>query len=143
MSEITPEATWIPDGSNSYDWQQAIEESGRDTGTAAYPSEQAEPLTLADVARVDTYAISYYGDRWKPGDDTGNELELYALLELKDGRWASLEAWTDYTGWGCQDGSTVRIGPDRDTVVRFGLTDEGRSTLGLAEAAQAEKGGTQ
>lgn len=133
---MSTEYVWIPDGSSKYDWEQAIEQSGYDTGTAAFPVEKTEPLTMADIARVDTYAISYHDQRWTPGEDNGGtELALYALLELADGRWASLEAWNDYTGWGCQDGSTVRIGTDRDTVVRFGLADEGRRALGLGGAA--------
>jgi hypothetical protein len=136
MSTETPEYGWIPDGSSEFDWREAIEQSAHDTGTAAFPSEKAAPLTMADVARVDAYAISYHDERWKPGDSTGSELRLTAVLELTDGRWASLEAWNDYTGWGCQDGSAVRIGADRDSVVRFGLTDEGRLALGLAEPGE-------
>ncbi|MFI6814467.1 hypothetical protein ACIBG7_18795 [Nonomuraea sp. NPDC050328] len=123
--------TWIPEGTDASDWETAIEESARDTATASFPAVQAAPIAAAGVARVDAFAISYYGEPWKPGA-TGNELELYAVLELADGRWASLEAWTDYSGWGCQDGSTVRVGPDRESVVRFGLTDEGRNALGLS-----------
>ena len=26
------------------------------------------------------------------------------VLKLKDGRFAYLTGWCDYTGWGCQDG---------------------------------------
>jgi hypothetical protein len=29
------------------------------------------------------------------------------LLKLKDGRFAYLTGWCDYTGWGCQDGAEV------------------------------------
>ena len=135
MSTDTPEYAWIPDGSSEYDWQEAIEGSTHDTGTATFPSEKTTPLEMEDVARVDAYAISYHDERWQPGEATGTELRLTAILELTDGRWASLEAWNDYTGWGCQDGSSVRIGPDRESVVRFGLTSEGRDELGLGGAA--------
>lgn len=89
------------------------------------------PIEPADIAEALRYSISYHGTEWTSGE-TGTELNLYAVLRLKDGRWASLEAWNDYTGWGCQDGATVRIGATREAVTRFGLTDAGRRALGMA-----------
>lgn len=122
---------WIPDDSDAYDWHHSIEAAASDTATAGAPSQPTTPITVAHIAEVDAYAISYHGLKWSPGGDTGSELQLYAILRLVDGRWASLESWNDYTGWGCQDGATLRIGPDRDSVVRFGLTEDGRRALGL------------
>jgi hypothetical protein len=29
------------------------------------------------------------------------------LMRLRDGRYAYLTGWCDYTGWGCQDGARV------------------------------------
>jgi hypothetical protein len=34
------------------------------------------------------------------------------ILELKDGRFATIEGWCDTTGWGCQDGVTVTFKED-------------------------------
>ncbi|MEO3856121.1 hypothetical protein [Acrocarpospora sp. B8E8] len=122
---------WIPDGSSAGDWQSSIEVGARDTGTAEPLSVAADPITVAHVAAVDCYAISYHDQPWKPGDPVGSELELTAILRLTDGRWASVESWNDYTGWDCRDGSTIRIGADRDSVIRWGLTESGRARLGL------------
>lgn len=38
----------------------------------------------------------------------GNEWSGGFLLELSNGRFAYIYGWCDYTGWGCQDGATVK-----------------------------------
>lgn len=37
-----------------------------------------------------------------PGEN--DELSWWWILQLKDNRFALLEAWCDYTGWDCQSG---------------------------------------
>lgn len=32
-------------------------------------------------------------------EDNGDGADMYAVVELNDGRWAALESWHDYTGW--------------------------------------------
>jgi hypothetical protein len=86
----------------------------------------------AQVEAVEDWYVEYHGEgRWQPGKDVGTELTLVAVLRLRDGRYASLSAWNDYTGWGCQDGSDVRVGPSKAHVARFGLTQSERTLLGL------------
>ena len=108
-----------------------------------FPAYTAEPIpealgstlsiTSDDVARVDAYYVSYHKwGPWKPGEPTGSELRLVALAELKDGRWLSVEAWNDYTGWDCQDGSDNRVGATRLQVIHYGLTLDARALLGVS-----------
>ena len=66
------------------------------------------------------------------GDNDGPP--LIALGTLCDGRWFVVEAWRDYTGWGCKDGGSVRVGADRATVERFGLSNEARQRFGIVLA---------
>lgn len=40
-------------------------------------------------------------------DACGGEWSGGFLLTLKDGRYAYLTGWCDYTGWGCRDGANV------------------------------------
>ena len=40
-------------------------------------------------------------------ENCGGEWSGGFLLEMKDGRFAYVTGWCDYTGWGCQDGTTV------------------------------------
>lgn len=94
------------------------------------------PLTRADVVEVVRWHVSYHGQgKWRPGDNTGTELSLYAVLKLHGGRWASVVAGNDYAGWGCQDFSDVRVGGSEDEVVRYGLDTEGRELLDYPEEA--------
>lgn len=68
---------------------------------------------------------------WEMGQEVGTEMTMVVLGELQDGRWFGLEAWNDYTGWDCQDGADIYIGESRIDVVLNGLTQEGRSALGI------------
>lgn len=87
-------------------------------------------LSIDMVASVERYAISHNGSNWEPGDDGGTELSLFVVGTLVDGRWFGVEAWNDYTGWGCQDGSDAYVGATEDDVVAHGLTNDARSALG-------------
>lgn len=39
--------------------------------------------------------------------ETGTDWSGGFLMQLKDGRFAYLTGWCDYTGWGCQDGAEL------------------------------------
>jgi hypothetical protein len=101
--------------------------------TAETTPRPTEPILLQDISRVDRYDISYHGSPWVRDDDVsgGSELSMTLLAELSDGRWLSVEAWNDYTGWGCQDGSELRVGDTRERVISQGLTAAARKSLGL------------
>ena len=66
------------------------------------------------------------------GDSGYAEMDLVAVLKLKDGTFASVHAGTDTTGWGCH-GDYVRWyrGPTLEDVIYNGLTNESRDWLGL------------
>lgn len=104
--------------------------------TAAVGAPKTDPITADMVAEVtDWYATYNEGGPYVAGSgDTGTELDLIAVVRLKDGRWASINAWNDYTGWGCQDGSEIAIGDTKEQVVQFGLDEDGRRKLNLAGA---------
>lgn len=49
-------------------------------------------------------------------EDSPTEWSGGFLVKLKDGRYAYIWGWCDYTGWGCQDGAYIRhydTEPDR------------------------------
>jgi hypothetical protein len=129
MSDNSP---W-PDEHVVYDFCEAID--GANPVTAAMAgAPTVDRITSDQVAEVAEWCVTYHGgDPYVAGSgDTGSELDLVAILRLKDGRWASVQGWNDYTGWGCRDGSQMSIGATKEQVVRFGLDDEGRTKLGLA-----------
>lgn len=102
----------------------------------AYALERASDagsIGLWHLAEVTDVSISYHGSPYSLTDKTpgGTELQLCLVAQLTDGRWIGLEAWNDYTGWGCQDGADAYIGDTRDDVIANGITNDGRSALGL------------
>lgn len=57
---------------------------------------------------------------FKWADDGATEWSGGFLMRLKDGRYAYLTGWCDYTGWGCQDGVEVfyfDAQPDAATIL--------------------------
>lgn len=117
-----------PDEELVYDFENALlygETRVVGVGAAALP-----PITSEQVAEVVRWQVDYHGSKWEPGQDAGSELSLHAVLRLVDGQWAAIVAGNDYTGWGCQDWSDVRVGPSEADVVRHGLDHGGRLLLG-------------
>ncbi len=91
------------------------------------------------VSSIEYGYASYHGSEWaEPDDSLGTELDLAAVLRLTDGRWAAVEAWNDYTGWGCLAAADWYIGESLDDVVSNGLTQEGRAHLGLSLPSDPE-----
>lgn len=56
--------------------------------------------------------------RW--GADGASDWSGGFLLRLKDGRYAYITGWCDYTGWGCQDGAEVSYYDKRPKLSSLG-----------------------
>ena len=51
------------------------------------------------------------------------------LFLLKDGRFASIRAGCDYTGWGCQKSGSSNVADTFDRMWLYGLDDDERDRL--------------
>jgi len=80
--------------------------------TTDFEESLKQTIPASDVARV----IAAWGKGEGMGKDAGHfrwaadgasEWAGGFLLALKDGRYAYVTGWCDYTGWGCQDGASV------------------------------------
>lgn len=63
------------------------------------------------VSNIET-VLAAWGNVDRDGaccDACGGEWSGGFLMQLKDGRFAYLTGWCDYTGWGCQDASSLRF----------------------------------
>ena len=100
--------------------------------TAQVPQAKADPIALDDIDSVLTYHLESNQEVWAPGESIGTELKMLLLGKLKDGRWFTLSAWNDYTGWGCQSGATFTIGDTLEAVSAYGLDERERNLLGYA-----------
>lgn len=59
-----------------------------------------------------------------------DELNWVGVFELKDGRFASLVAGCDYTGWDCWSSGYAVVAESEDQIIRFGLGREDRRRIG-------------
>lgn len=69
-------------------------------------------------------------------DDQGYDGEVCAVVRLLDGRYMSWETFWGPTGNGFSEdayggNADIHFANDLETIIRFGLTDEGREHLGL------------
>lgn len=55
-------------------------------------------------------------ERRRAGENDGDH--WLCVGTLTDGRWFSLTAWCDYTGWGCQDGGEHYVDATRDGALK-------------------------
>jgi hypothetical protein len=69
-------------------------------------------ISKADIASIaaawghsDNDDAGHY--RW--AEDGGTDWSGGFLMQLRDGRFAYLTGWCDYTGWGCQDGAELHF----------------------------------
>lgn len=80
---------------DNYDWQEAFGYAG-EQGCQGY----AEPQPVANF-KGDTSTFARKDVKTIVAMDEGcnDEESWLGVFELKDGRFAYLEAWCDYTGW--------------------------------------------
>lgn len=69
---------------------------------------------------------------WATSPEGGGSTDIAFIARLTDGRWATCVAWSDYTGFGCQQGVDWRINDTRELAISQGLDKESRAHLGLA-----------
>ena len=143
MTLIHPDWPEIPDDVTGWTWHNFegalydLREALDTEALEAVPfNTGSEKLSITDIATIEKYSLSYGGGPENPKDGSGTDLSLTILGTLKDGRWFTIEAWNDYTGWGCRDGSEVRTAKTREQAINYGLTKEGRETLGLGEVTE-------
>ncbi len=105
------------------DWENVFAGSGYYEGAFTAPDGQpTDDITADRIAHVLAWnAESHEG---------GNDVNFAAIAQLADGRWAGCMAWTDYTGWGCQQGVYWRVVDSLPDAVAFALDQQGRRWLG-------------
>lgn len=84
-------------------------------------NEVPEPEQIAEVTHLWAISPEGYADT-----------DIALLARLADGRWATCVAWSDTTGFGCQEDVAWRINSTRELAVSQGLDKESRVHLGLS-----------
>lgn len=123
---------------NNYDWAEAFGE-----GSCQYNCPPLKPRKLTLVGpvtdktftREDVETIHGIVD----GDREGPDWIVWG--KLKDGRWFSVTAGCDYTGWDCQAGNSSTVQDTREELVLYGLTDGERKRFGIDRGGKVDTEG--
>ena len=78
-----------------------------------------EPVSASDIVKV--IAAS---------EGENDERDWVAVVKLKDGRYAFVEAGCDYTGWDCWSQGQVWVSDSLENLWQFGVTQDARDRLG-------------
>lgn len=107
---------------NDYDWEEVFKYAD---GTPVLDSLATKgPFTREDVVLIVACVDGENdGDAW------------VCAGRLRDGRWFRISASCDYTGWGCQEGGDSSVASSLEELIRFGMSDEERTRLGLLVSA--------
>ena len=105
------------------DMQYALQAALQDF--SAVPNEEMYRHWGPDDVWHETIRITHY---YCTTEST--EIDIRWVAEGFRGWWY-VAAWNDYTGWGCQDGVSIRWSETFDGLVRFGLDAEDRRRWNL------------
>ena len=105
---------------DTYDWREAFEYSHRSQGSVPKKEYNLSSFAVEDVSEL--YGLD-------AGENDGDSWICYG--KLNDGRYFSLNAWCDYTGWDCQSGGNSFIADSKKEIETFGLTEEYRERMGV------------
>lgn len=108
------------------DWQQAFEVSNKPQRAAPSFTESTTTISLKDFTRKDVERILHISDG---ADGERDSYPWVAVMKLKDGRYASVVAGCDYTGWDCQSSGRKYVAVTYDEIMRFGIDEEERKRL--------------
>lgn len=99
--------------------------------------------SLFEFASGDTPApdqITEITALWAVSPEGYADTDIALMGRLVDGRWVTCVAWSDTTGFGCQEGVDWRINDTRESAIAMGLDKEARAHLGLeSDAAEGAR----
>ena len=80
-----------------------------------------EPDQIAEITHL-----------WAVSPEGYGSTDIAFLARLTNDQWATCVAWSDTSGFGCQQGVDWRINPTREAAISQGLDKESRTHLGLS-----------
>ncbi|MFB7647183.1 hypothetical protein ACFC0S_17025 [Streptomyces sp. NPDC056084] len=69
---------------------------------------------------------------WATSPEGWGSTDINMIGRLVDNRWFTVVAWSDTSGFSCQQGVDWRINDTRDLAISQGLDKEARAHLGLS-----------
>lgn len=77
-------------------------------------------------------AITEVTNLWSTSPEGYASRDIALVARLHDGQWATCVAWSDTSGFGCQQGVDWRVNDTRELAISQGLDKESRTHLGLS-----------
>lgn len=109
------------------DWGEVFGEGTGGNCTPIIP----QPAPPSYSGSMDTFSREDVTEIFQMEDGEKDEEDWVIYGRLEDGRYFSVRAWCDYTGWDCRAGNSGYVARSKEDIIRFGLTDEDRSRFGI------------
>lgn len=119
MSEILPELMGY-DWTYVFSWSSNMNRSGN--GCSA-PEPAAPGIEISCEPFDESNVVELFG--CVEGENDGPDWIAYGRLD--DGRFFSIRAGCDYTGWDCRSGGSSNVAPTKELIEKLGLSDEERA----------------
>lgn len=125
---MNPDSFPTDRGISGYDWAELFpsadgwNDRSSTTFAAGVGGAQLDPVMPEDVLAV----VAHHGI----SPEGYGSIDLWAIVQLQDGRYGMVEAWADTTGWGCQDGVVWKVCTSYDQAVSE-LSEVNRRELAL------------
>lgn len=122
-----------------YDWEEAFRyASGGNMQTGQPDVRRAAPVG-DDACPLDPFGIGDVDEILGADEGENDVADWICWGRLKDGRYFSLRAGCDYTGWDCQAGGHAEVASDLGLMRQFGLTEDERERLGVAASREGQE----
>lgn len=115
----------------SYDWREVLSYAGKDPCQQGRQSPPSAAIVTDATMDCTPFGMDDVEEVLRESEGENDERPWYCVLRLKDGRFASIEAGCDYTGWDCSAGGSASVARTYADIVRFGCTNDARSRMGI------------
>lgn len=118
---------------DTYDWEEAFGYAGKSTNTCAeYQGKNpVKTVQFCEQVNEDPFDREDVEEIISMSEGENDEENWIGVFKLKDGRFATIDAGCDYTGWDCQAWGVAEVAGSLEEIIRFGLSNEQRTRLNL------------
>lgn len=110
---------------DDYDWREVF----------GYASPSSIPLS-ENPASTESFEREDVTEIVAMSEGENDEEDWLICGKLKDGRYFSIEAGCDYTGWDCQASGFATVAMDLYELIILGMSPQARGRLGLEVSGQ-------
>jgi hypothetical protein len=118
---------------DTYDWEEAFGYAGKEEGTCAYwqGRDPVKTIKFCNIVSEEPFDREDVEEIVAMDEGENDGSNWIGVFKLKDGRYATIDAGCDYTGWDCQAGGIAEVAGTLEEVIQYGLDDGQRKRLKL------------